>query len=162
MRGSDPDAAIYYLAKLMQSGNIESLSRRIIACCYEDVGLANPTLCDRVINAINAAKEVGFPEAKQIFATIVIEICLSPKSNSAYMAISEALNDLKNGKDYKVPMHLRDQSYNSAKKLGRVGYLYPHNFPYAYVKQQYLPKELNNKKYYLPTKRSVEQKINDY
>lgn len=128
MRGSDPDAAIYYLARLLQAGDIESICRRIIACCYEDVGLANPQLCSRVVNAVNAAKEVGMPECRQIFATIVIEICLSQKSNSAYMAIDSAFQDIQNGKAHNIPAHIKDQSYKSASKLGRTGYKYPHDY----------------------------------
>ncbi len=163
MRGSDPDAAIYYLARLLQAGDIESICRRIIACCYEDVGMANPQLCSRVVNAVHAAKEVGFPECKQIFATIVIEICLSQKSNSAYMAIMTALQDVQSGKAYSVPNHIKDQSYKSASKLGRTGYKYPHDFENAWVKQDYLPKELRNKKYYKPSKFSInEQKLEKY
>ncbi len=163
MRGSDPDAAIYYLARLLQAGDIESICRRIIACCYEDVGMANPQLCSRVVNAVHAAKEVGFPECKQIFATIVIEICLSQKSNSAYMAIMSALQDVQSGKAYSVPNHIKDQSYKSASKLGRTGYKYPHDFENAWVKQDYLPKELRNKKYYKPSKYSInEQKLEKY
>lgn len=163
IRGSDPDAAIYYLARLLQAGDIKSICRRIIACCYEDVGMANPQLCSRVVNAVHAAKEVGFPECKQIFATIVIEICLSQKSNSAYMAIMSALQDVQNGKAYSVPNHIKDQSYKSASKLGRTGYKYPHDFENAWVKQDYLPKELRNKKYYKPSKYSIiEQKLEKY
>ncbi len=163
MRGSDPDAAIYYLARLLQAGDIESICRRIIACCYEDVGMANPQLCSRVVNAIHAAKEVGYPECKQIFATIVIEICLSQKSNTAYIAIMKALRDVESGKACTVPVHLRDQSYKSASKLGRTGYKYPHDYDGAWVKQEYLPKELQSKKYYVPSKYSVnEQKLDSY
>jgi putative ATPase len=167
LRGSDCDAAIYYLARLLASGDLESLCRRLIAMAYEDIGLANPQLCSRVILACNAAKEVGFPECKQIFASIVIEICLSPKSNSAYLAIMNALDDVNNGKLYSIPKHIKDQSYNSAKKLGRSGYynlgLYPHDYPHAYVKQQYLPKELIDKKYYVVNKNNpYEQKLNEY
>ncbi len=163
MRGSDPDAAIYYLARLLQAGDIESICRRIIACCYEDVGMANPQLCSRVVNAVHAAKEVGFPEYKQIFATIVIEICLSQKSNSAHMAIMSALQDVQSGKAYSVPNHIKDQSYKFASKLGRTGYKYPHDFENAWVKQDYLPKELRNKKYYKPSKYSInEQKLEKY
>lgn len=163
MRGSDPNAAIYYLARLLQAGDIESICRRIIACCYEDVGLANPQLCSRVVNAINAAKEVGMPECRQIFATIVIEICLSQKSNSAIMAIDSAFHDVQNGKAYNIPANIKDQSYKSASKLGRTGYKYPHDYNNAWVKQDYLPKELINKKYYKPSKHSInEQKLDKY
>ena len=163
LRGSDPDAAIYYLARLLAAGDIESLCRRLIATAYEDVGLANPQLCGRVIAACDAAKEVGWPECKQIFASIVIEICLSPKSNSAYLAIMSALDDVKNGKTYSIPKHIKDQSYASAIKLGRTGYQYPHDFKNACVQQQYLPNELVNKKYYVINKNNpYEQKLNEY
>jgi putative ATPase len=163
LRGSDPDAAIYYLARLLAAGDLESLCRRLIAMAYEDIGLANPQLCSRVIAACDAAKEVGFPECKQIFASIVIEMCLSPKSNSAYLAITSALTDIKNGKAYPIPKHIKDQSYKSASKLGRIGYLYPHDFKNAYVKQQYLPKELANKKYYqMNVNNPIEPKMNEY
>ncbi|MDR3329807.1 MAG: replication-associated recombination protein A [Mycoplasmataceae bacterium] len=163
LRGSDPNAAIYYLARLLASGDIESLCRRLIAMAYEDIGLANPQLCSRVIAACDAAKEVGFPECKQIFAAIVIEMCLSPKSNSAYLAIVEALDDIKNGKVYQIPKHIKDQSYKSASKLGRTGYKYPHDYKNAYVKQQYLPNELKDKQYYkVNTNNPIEPKMNEY
>ncbi|MDR1991619.1 MAG: replication-associated recombination protein A [Mycoplasmataceae bacterium] len=162
LRGSDPDAAIYYLARLLIAGDLESLSRRLIAMVYEDIGLANPQLCSRVIGACNAAKEVGFPECKQIFAAITIEICLSPKSNSACMAIMESLQDVKTGKNYSIPLHLKDQSYKSASKLGRTGYKYPHDYKNAYVKQQYLPKELVNTNYYKMNNNPLELKMNEY
>jgi putative ATPase len=163
LRGSDPDAAIYYLARLLTAGDIESLCRRLIAMAYEDIGLANPQLCNRIIAACDAAKEVGFPECKQIFASIVIEICLSPKSNSAYLAIVEALEDVKNGKTYSIPKHIKDQSYKSASKLGRTGYKYPHDYQNAYVNQQYLPNELIDKKYYkINVNNPIEPKMNEY
>ncbi|GHU30905.1 ATPase AAA [Bacilli bacterium] len=163
LRGSDPDAAIYYLARLLAAGDLESLCRRLIAMAYEDIGLANPQLCGRVIAACDAAKEVGMPECKQIFAAIVIEMCLSPKSNSAYMAIMEALEDVKNGKVFTIPKHIKDQSYASASKLGRTGYKYPHDYKNAYVKQQYLPNELKDKHYYkVNTNNPIEPKMNEY
>jgi putative ATPase len=163
LRGSDPNAAIYYLARLLAAGDIESLCRRLIAMAYEDIGLANPQLCSRVIAACDAAKEVGFPECKQIFASIVIEMCLSPKSNSAYLAIVEALDDIKNGKVYQIPKHIKDQSYKSASKLGRTGYKYPHDYKNAYVKQQYLPNEIKDKQYYkINTNNPIELKMNEY
>jgi putative ATPase len=163
LRGSDPDAAIYYLARLLAAGDIESLCRRLIAMAYEDIGLANPSLCSRVIAACDAAKEVGFPECKQIFSAIVIEMCLSPKSNSAYLAIAEALHDVKNGQVYSIPKHIKDQSYKSAAKLGHTGYLYPHDYKNAYVKQQYLPNALIHKKYYkVNPNNPIELRINEY
>ncbi|GHU48073.1 ATPase AAA [Bacilli bacterium] len=163
LRGSDPDAAIYYLARLLAAGDLESLCRRLIAMAYEDIGLANPQLCSRVIAACDAAKEVGMPECKQIFAAIVIEMCLSPKSNSACMAIVEALEDVKNGKVFAIPKHIKDQSYVSASKLGRTGYKYPHDYKNAYVKQQYLPTELKDRHYYkVNVNNPIEPKMNEY
>lgn len=159
IRGSDPDAAIYYGAQLISQGDLIALNRRLIACSYEDIGLANPQLCDRVINATKAAIEVGYPECKQIYADIIIEMCLSPKSNSGYMAMYQALDDIEHGKIYPIPNHIKDQSYASASKLGRKGYKYPHDYG-GYVVQQYLPDKLKDKKYYQPLNNGIEQKLN--
>ena len=146
IRGSDPDAAIYYLSRLIKSEDLISINRRLIACAYEDIGLANPTLLPRVYLATQAAEKVGFPEANQILATIAIEMALSPKSNSAYKAIIDALEDNDNGHLYKIPEHLNDNHYKSASKFNEGTYLYPHNYENSWVDQQYLPKELKNKK----------------
>lgn len=163
IRGSDPDAAIYYLARLIKSGDLIAISRRIMACAYEDIGLANPTLISRIHQGIATAKEVGFPEATQILACLVIELSLSPKSNAAHLAIYNALEDVNNGKIYKVPNHLRDQSYASAIKLGIGGYKFPHDYVNAWIQQDYLPKSLLNKKYYQPKHSSkIEQKMLSY
>ena len=159
LRGSDPDAAIYYLAQLLVQGDFKSLNRRLIACVYEDVGLANPQLCNRVVSGVQAAEVVGFPENKQIYANLVIEICLSPKSNSAINAINKALNDVESGKIYSIPNHIKDNNYKSSIKLEHKGYKYPHDYG-GYVEQQYLPNELKNKKYYKPLKNGVEEKLN--
>ena len=161
LRGSDPDAAIYYLAQLLVQGDFKSLNRRLIACVYEDVGLANPQLCNRVVNGVQAAEMVGFPENKQIYANLVIEICLSPKSNSAICAINGALRDVETGKIYPIPNHIRDNNYKSATKLNHKGYEYPHDYG-GYVKQQYLPNELKNKKYYKPLTNGAEEKLNTW
>ncbi len=150
IRGSDPNAAIYYLSRLIKSGDLISIKRRLIACAYEDIGLANPGLPPRVYLGLKAAEEVGFPEANQILATIVIEMCLSAKSNSSYKAINEAIYDNDNGNIYKVPEHIRDRSYKSFSKFNHGEYLYPHDYKNSWVKQEYLPKELKNKKYYEP------------
>lgn len=158
LRGSDPNAAIYYLARLLAQKDFVALNRRLIACAYEDIGLANPGLCARVIQAINAAEIVGWPENKQIYADIVIEMALSPKSNSGYLAIMEALKDVESGKAYPIPLNIRDQSYKSATKLNRKGYLYPHDYG-GYVEQLYLPKQLANKKYYQINKNGIEPKL---
>ncbi len=162
IRGSDPDGAIYYLSRLIKAGDLISISRRIIASAYEDIGLANPTLLPRVVIAMDAVVKVGFPEAHQILATTVIEMCLSPKSNSAYLAINKALSSLENGELYRVPTHLRDQSYKSHAKLGIVGYKYPHDFKNSWVQQQYLPNEIKHNKYYELNKDSkLEQKMTE-
>ncbi len=161
LRGSDPDAAIYYLAQLLVQGDFKSLDRRLIACVYEDVGLANPQLCSRVVSTVQAAEIVGFPENKQIYANAVIEICLSPKSNSAICAINEALNDVESGKIYPIPNHIKDNNYKSSLKLNHKGYKYPHDYG-GYVDQQYLPNELKNKKYYKSLKNGIEEKLNSW
>ena len=161
LRGSDPDAAIYYLAQLLVQGDFKSLNRRLIACVYEDVGLANPQLCNRVVNGVQAAEIVGFPENKQIYANLVIEICLSPKSNSAICAINDALRDVETGKIYPIPNHIKDNNYKSATKLNHKGYKYPHDYG-GYVKQQYLPNELKSTKYYKPLTNGVEEKLNTW
>ncbi|MGL5205299.1 MAG: replication-associated recombination protein A [Metamycoplasmataceae bacterium] len=154
IRGSDVDAAIYYLARLIKAGDLISISRRIIASAYEDIGLANPTLLSRVVIGMEAVVKVGFPEANQILSAIVIEMCLSPKSNSAYLAISNALSSLENGGIYRVPKHLRDNHYKSHTKLGHGNYKYPHDYKNAWVKQQYLPDEIKDTKFYDPSKNS--------
>lgn len=150
IRGSDPNAAVYYLSRLIKSGDLKSISRRLIGCAYEDIGLANPGLPPRVYIATEAAEKVGFPEANNILSSIVIEMCLSPKSNSAYRAINDAIYDNDNGNIYKVPEHIRDRSYKSFSKFNKGEYLYPHNYKNSWVNQEYLPKELKNKKYYSP------------
>ncbi len=160
IRGSDPDAAIYYLARLIKTEDLVAINRRLIACAYEDIGLANPTLPPRVFLATQAAEKVGFPEANQILANAVIEMCLSPKSNSAYLAINQALADNENGMNYKIPEHICDNNYASSSKFNEGKYLYPHNYENGWVKQDYLPKELKNKKYYEPLKyNNIELKL---
>lgn len=159
LRGSDPDAAIYYLAQLLVQGDFKALDRRLIACVYEDVGLANPQLCSRVVLGVQAAEIVGFPENKQIYADLAIEICLSPKSNSGIMAIYQALHDIENGKIFPIPNHIKDNNYKSSVKLGHKGYKYPHDYG-GFVKQQYLPNELKNTKYYSNLSNGIEEKLN--
>ena len=162
LRGSDVDASIYYLARLIKIRDLQSITRRMIAMAYEDVGLANPNLLSRVILATNSAERLGFPEANQILADTVIELCLSPKSNSGINAITKALYDIDhNGTgNFDIPKHLKDTHYKSATKLGYGNYKYPHNYKNAWVKQEYLPKELKNVKYYVPNKNDIETKMN--
>lgn len=162
LRGSDIDATIYYLARLIKIGDLTSIARRMIAMAYEDIGLANPSLLQRVILAINSAEKLGFPEANQVLAATAIEMCLSPKSNSAYLAISNAINDVENGMgNFDIPIHLKDTHYASAQKLGYGNYKFPHDYPNHWVKQQYLPKELIKKKYYFEQNNQIEKKMND-
>lgn len=141
IRGSDVHASIYYLARLIEGGDIDAICRRLSVIVYEDIGLANCNMGPKVDAAINCSLRVGLPEARIILSAIVIEMALSPKSNSAEVAIDEALNDIRKGNNYDIPKHLKNPSST---------YLYPHNYPNSYVKQQYLPDNLVNKKYYHP------------
>ena len=118
---------------------------------YEDIGLGNPAAAARTVNAVLAAERLGLPEARIPLADAVVDLCLSPKSNSAYSALDEAISDIHAGKAGDVPDHLRDSHYQGAKALNRgIGYQYPHNFDQAWVNQQYLPDKLKNTTYYHP------------
>ncbi|EEI18977.1 putative AAA domain-containing protein [Lentilactobacillus hilgardii] len=151
IRGSDVDAALHYASRLIESGDLVSLIRRLIVIAYEDVGLANPAACERTVSAVEAAKQLGLPEGRIPLANVIIELCLSPKSNSAMSAIDQALNDVKTGNYGEIPLRLKDAHYKGAKKLGRgVEYEYPHDFPNDWVKQQYLPDKIKNAQYYHP------------
>ena len=141
IRGSDVNASLYYLAKLIDAENLEIIVRRLSVIVYEDIGLANPSMGPRVDAAINSALRLGFPEARIVLAEIVIELALSPKSNSAEMAIDKALNDIRSGNNFDVPKHLRNPSSE---------YKYPHNYKNDYVKQQYLPDNIKDVVYYTP------------
>lgn len=153
IRGSDVDAALHYLARLIEAGDLPSIARRLLVTAYEDVGLANPQAGSRTLDAITAAERLGFPEARIPLANAVIELCLSPKSNSAISAIDAALHDVQNERIGEVPSHLKDAHYKGAKKLGRgIGYLYPHNYENGWVEQQYLPDALTDRQYYVPKK----------
>ena len=151
IRGSDANAALHYLARLIEAGDLESLSRRLLVIAYEDIGLASPQAGPRVLSAIQTAERIGFPEARIPLANAVIELCLSPKSNSSISAVDEALKDIRTGKIGDVPKHLKDAHYKGAQELGRgIGYQYPHDFENGWVEQQYLPDPLKNKQYYKP------------
>ncbi|EHO48289.1 replication-associated recombination protein A [Lentilactobacillus kisonensis] len=151
IRGSDTDAALHYASRLIESGDLVSLVRRLLVIAYEDIGLASPAACERTVLAVNAAKQLGLPEARIPLANSIIELCLSPKSNSAMMAVDSALSDVRSGNYGDVPLHLKDAHYKGAAKLGRgVEYKYPHDFPNDWVKQQYLPDKLKNAQYYKP------------
>ena len=147
IRGSDVDAALHYLAKLIIADDLQSLSRRLLAIAYEDIGLANPTIGPRVKAAVDAARELGNPEARLPLSVIVIEMALSPKSNSAYLAIAKAMEDIENGKGGTLPLHLKNTySFNPNQQA----YKYPHDYPDAWVNQQYLPDILKDRHYYSP------------
>ena len=141
IRGSDVNAALHYLARLIVAEDLDIIFRRLSVIAYEDIGLANPAIGPRLEAAIKAAERVGLPEARIPLGEIVIDMALSPKSNSAHVALDMAINDVKMGHVGKVPSHLKTHSKD---------YKYPHNFKGSYVKQQYLPDEIINKKYYNP------------
>jgi putative ATPase len=151
IRGSDVDAALHYLARLIEAGDLDSIARRLTVIAYEDIGLGNPQAGPRTLHAIEAAERVGFPEARIPLASITVELALSPKSNAAYKAIDHALKDIRSMNTGDVPDHLKDSHYQGAKDLGRgIGYKYPHDYPGARVKQQYLPDKIKHKQYYQP------------
>ncbi|WP_047981406.1 replication-associated recombination protein A [Ornithinibacillus contaminans] len=151
IRGSDVDAALHYLGRLIEAGDLDSIARRMIVIAYEDIGLANPQAGPRAVAAVEAAERIGFPEARIPLAVAIVELCLSPKSNTAYSALDAALADIRSGKSGEIPSHLKDSHYQGASALGRgVGYQYPHNFANGWVNQQYLPDTLKNKQYYYP------------
>ncbi|AUJ26167.1 replication-associated recombination protein A [Virgibacillus dokdonensis] len=151
IRGSDVDAALHYLARLVEAGDLESIGRRMVVTAYEDIGLANPQAGPRTLTAVQAAERLGFPEARIPLAVAIIELCLSPKSNSAYKALDKALQDVRNGKGGEVPAHIKDAHYAGAQTLGRgTQYQYPHDHESGWVKQQYLPEAIKHKQYYEP------------
>lgn len=153
IRGSDVNAALHYLGRLIEAGDLPSIARRLLVIAYEDVGLASPQAGARTLAAIQTAERIGFPEARIPLANAVIELCLSPKSNSAIIAIDDALSDIRKGISGEIPDHLKDAHYQGAKTLGRgIDYLYPHDYENGWVKQQYLPDNIKNKVYYTPKK----------
>ncbi len=147
IRGSDVDAALHYLAKLIIADDLQSLCRRLLCIAYEDIGLANPGIGPRVKAACDAARELGNPEARLPLSVVVIEMALSPKSNSAYLALSKAMEDIENGKSGTLPKHLKN-TYSFDPTQG--SYKYPHDYPNSWVDQQYLPDTLVGTKYYIP------------
>ena len=159
IRGSDVDAALHYLAVLLVAGDLEIINRRLRAIAYEDIGLANPAIGPRLDAAINSAMALGLPEARLPYSVIVIELALSPKSNSAYLAIDKAIADVEKGLGGQLPLHLKNTfSFNPNQK----DYQYPHDYPSSWVYQQYLPDNLVNAKYYEPKNSSkAEKQIKD-
>ena len=152
IRGSDVDAALHYLARLIAEGDLDSIYRRMSVIAYEDIGLANPAIGPRVDAAINAAERVGLPEARIPLGTIVTEMALSPKSNTAHIALDMALEDIEKGNVGSIPNHIKTDSED---------YKYPHDYKGAYVVQQYLPDKLKNKKYYQPKDVGYEKQIKE-
>ena len=150
IRGSDVDAALHYLARLIVAGDLDIIYRRMSVIAYEDIGLANPMMGVKVDAAIKTCERLGLPEAQIVLSNIVIELALSPKSNSAYMAISDALNDINKGNIDDVPKHLKTNSKE---------YKYAHNYENHVVKQQYLPNNLKNRIYYKPQKNKNEDNL---
>ena len=163
MRGSDPDAAVHYLARLIEAGDLPSACRRLMVCACEDVGLANPQIIPIVKAAVDAALMLGIPEARIPLADAVVLVALSPKSNSAYMAINEAMADIEAGKSGPIPRGLQNKHCDGedAEVKGQ-NYLYPHSYPNHYVAQQYLPDALKNKKYYVFGDNKTEQMYKDF
>lgn len=151
IRGSDVDASLHYLARLLTAGDLDSIYRRLSVIAYEDIGLANPGMGPKVMAAIEASELVGLPEAIIPLSVVVTELALSPKSNSAYLAINEAMNDIGKGLSGAIPKHIIN---------GNPNYLYPHNYKNDYVNQQYLPEKLKNRKYYIKKDNKYEQNLN--
>jgi putative ATPase len=161
IRGSDVDAALYYLARLYEGGDITAISRRLLVIAYEDIGLANPSLCARVLSAVETVERLGLKEGRIPLSVITIELCLSPKSNSAYKALDRALYDVKNlGNAGEIPFYLRDAHYQGAKVLNDgEGYKYPHDYSSGWVYQEYLPEKLREQAYYNPKEVGEEKRF---
>lgn len=163
IRGSDPDAALHYLARLIVSKDLASIIRRLLVIASEDIGLAYPMAAVIVKSCCDSALQLGFPEARIPLAQAVLTLANAPKSNSVVCAIDEAIADIENGKSGDIPKDIKDAHYSGASALGRgEGYLYPHNYENNYVKQQYLPDELKDRKYYKNGNNKNENAVKDY
>lgn len=163
IRGSDPDAALHYLARLLDAGDLISPCRRLLVTAAEDIGLAYPQAIPIVKACVDAANQLGLPEARIPLADAVILLATAPKSNSAICAMDAALSDVRSGKSGEVPVHLKDAHYSGAEKLGRgLTYQYAHDFPNHYVKQQYLPDRLVGEKYYFFGENKLEKASQAY
>ena len=151
IRGSDVDASLHYLARLIEAEDLDSIYRRLSVIAYEDIGMANPGIGPKLMAAINASELVGLPEARIPLGQIVVEMALSPKSNSSHLALDEAINDIRKGNTGNVPNNIKTTSKD---------YLYPHNYPNSWVKQEYMPENIRGKKYYVPKNNKVEINLN--
>lgn len=163
IRGSDPDAAMHYLARLVSSDDLQIIIRRLLVIAAEDVGLAYPQAVSIVKSCCDAALQLGFPEARIPLAEATLLLATAPKSNSAICAIDAAMADLSSGNTGDIPSHLKDSHYSGAAKMGRgVTYKYPHSYPNHYVNQQYLPDKIKDRKYYEPGDNKFEQSLKAY
>lgn len=162
IRGSDSNASVHYLARLIKSGNLTAIIRRISVIAAEDIGLAHPQALTVINSGIELSLKVGFPEAQIILSEMVIYLATLPKSNSAYLAIGAAMSDLDNKNVGDIPQHLKDEHYGGAKSLGVGGYQYPHNFENHYVQQQYLPGNIKGREYYIPQENKYEDSMKKY
>ncbi len=164
MRGSDPDAAVYYLGRMLYAGeSVAFIARRIMICAAEDVGNADPNALTVAVSASLAVERIGMPEAQIILAQAATYVACAPKSNSSCNAIFEAMNEIEKSGNLPIPTHLQDAHYKGAAKLGHgTGYKYAHDYPNHYVEQQYLPYELNGKEFYRPSGNGYEVKIKEH
>ncbi len=162
MRGSDPDAVVYYLAKMLEAGeSVTFIARRIMICACEDVGIADPQAIQVAVACAQAVERIGMPEAQLVLADAALYVAGAPKSNAVTNAIFDALETVKNQKTGSVPPHLRDTHYKGAKELGHTGYLYPHDYPGNFVKQQYLPDMIKDARFYHPTENGYEKHVRE-
>ncbi len=164
MRGSDPDAAVYYLARMLDAGeDPKFIARRIMICASEDVGNADPQALQVAVAASLAVERLGMPEGRITLSQAATYVATAPKSNAAYLAVDEAFQEVRQTGNLSIPTHLQDAHYKGASKLGHgIGYKYAHDYPDHYVEQQYLPYELNGKEFYRPTGNGYEQKIRQH
>ncbi len=164
MRGSDPDAAVYYLARMLYAGeSVTFIARRIMICAAEDVGIADPVALAVAVNASLAAERVGMPEAQIILSEAAMYVACAPKSNACVKAIGEAMRTVEETGNLPIPTHLQDAHYKGAARLGHgTGYKYAHDYPNNYVNQQYLPYELNGKEFYHPSGNGYEIKVKEH
>ncbi len=164
MRGSDPDAAVYYLARMLYAGeDVKFIARRIMICASEDVGNADPQAIQVAVAAAQAVERIGMPESQIILSQAVTYVACAPKSNAAYGAIAKAMDAVKTTRTDPIPTHLQDSHYKSAGKLGHgIGYQYAHDYPNHYCRQQYLPDSLVNEQFYVPTEMGYERQIQEH
>ncbi len=163
MRGSDPDAALHYLARLLEAGDMPSACRRLLVCACEDVGLAYPMIIPIVKAAVDSALMVGLPEARIPLADAVVLVCNSPKSNSAHIAYDMAAEDLRSGNSGPIPRNLQNKHFDGEDNQNKGQfYIYPHDYPNHWIPQQYLPDKLKNKTYYVPGENKNEQAFKEY